>query len=265
MSKDPVFSKRTAESYWGCKILTDLCLDIGLDPQKPSDTTSFLKKNVLDYIAKSLRESMSQSYTSTDDRYNRYLALSELVLHMVSHKPTISDGFPRSRQNTDENSVQTARLMLEKGIVQLLTDIISDIDVHHPSSKRLLSRLLKPLEILTKVAIKVSKTPAGENESPEKGKDTSATQDSTLRPGVEPEDGGELSSIYRNSALSMFGPRTDNEDMEYSSDDEDGFDFSDDSLMDDDDDDTDEVHQFSVDLLNSLFYGVKLKKNILGI
>jgi hypothetical protein len=66
---------------------------------------------------------------------------------------------------------------------------------------------------------------------------------------AEAEDNGELSNIFRHSALSMFGPRTEPEEYEFSSGDEEGFEeFTDDDSMEDDSD-MDDVH--------FLLYGLK--------
>ena len=228
---------RLAENKWASKVLFGLCMHSSEAGKSNSVDSAAIQRVVLDSIAKSLKDAVSHSIQTSEERYGRYLALSELVYQLLSNKP-VGSGIISSTRVAGEDSFQIAKIMLEKGFVNLLTGIIADLDVHHPASKALLAKFLKPLELLTKAATSLGSS------SDEQGDSSTKTSEEHSVPAVqlplESEDAGEISNIYRNSALSMFGPRSEQDDVHYSSgeDNEEGFEeFSDedDDSMDDED------------------------------
>jgi E3 ubiquitin-protein ligase HUWE1 len=247
------------ENNWASMVLCGLCLDSAqLGTSDPAVDSGSVRRVVLEAIGKSLKDSIATNYKSTELRYSRYLALVELVQQLLSYKPppsaSNSIAFSKLSKTWEEHFLQVAKVMLEKGYVVLLSNIISDLDVNHPKSKILLGKFLKPLESLTKFSIKISRTPDAPTESPQKGESREVVMESHLP--LESEENGDLSNIYRNSALSMFGPRSDVEDVEDTSgDDEEGFDeFSDDEMIDGDEVD---------DMVHTLFSHSRAQKSMM--
>lgn len=246
-SLSPEKKRMVVEGAWSAKILSGLCIeevgDVGSLEKAGTTDGSTIRKVVLEAIAKNLKDAIGYSYEKIDDKYSRFLALASLVQQILNQKPSGAglQRFHRVDRVAEEHSLQIAKMMLDKGYVSLLSNMISDLDVHHPSSKMLMSSLLVPVELLSRFAVKISRsTDDKENVDKDVNADTPATQSQIVEAEdqtVEAEDNGELSNIYRHSALSMFGPRTEPEEYEFSSGDEEGFEeFTDDDSMEDDSD-----------------------------
>ncbi|KAI9357936.1 hypothetical protein DFJ73DRAFT_173945 [Zopfochytrium polystomum] len=192
-----------------------------------------VRKVVVESIVRAFKEA-SSSTESINAKYSRFLALSELCFNILPM------GLNSNSAKTEESSSSVAKIMLEKGVVNLLTGVLAEIDIHHPSARRLTAVVLKPLELLAKVAIRLARAPETSAKSDEA--DAMSTDEPTV--GVEVEEelqrGGtghsstaaeqaEISDIFRNSSLGLFNvPQDEDGDAEDDDDDDD---------EDDDDDD----------------------------
>ena len=230
--QDMSIRKKSVESFWACSVLCGLCVDYNIS--KVSNSISEPRKVTLDAIGKYLKDSNSHATHGTEERYGIYIALTELIQRILSYKPPTSvAGFGRLAKPNDDHAIQNSKLMLEDGFVALITSLIADLDEHHPLFNGLLTKMLKPLEVLTKSAISLGRASEEAAEAPEKSSPSEglSVQDQAIP--LESEDNGELSNIYRNSALSMFAPRSD--DVEGFSHEEGFEEFSSDESMDDGD------------------------------
>ena len=222
------------QNTWSYTLLCALCLEGQKDPNDKTihpDITN-TRRAVIEFVGKSLKECISASYSSIEQRYERYLSLAELVSQILSYKP---HKLVSSREYRNDETLPLAKIMLEKGFVNTLTGIVADLDIYYPLTKLVLPKILKPIEHLSKLAIKIGSS-VDESSTKKDSVDSQVVPpESQVESQAEVEDNHrELSNIYRSSALSMFGPRSDNDDLDQSDDEEDGFeDFSDEDSMED--------------------------------
>ncbi|KAJ3152974.1 hypothetical protein HDU86_005429 [Geranomyces michiganensis] len=228
------------ESKWTTCVISALCLGVTSDVVQERalypDLAS-VRRCVLDVLARSLRETINHTDIATDLRYSRLKAISDICFRILTARGPGALGTP-GQPGSEDIVTHVGRTMLEKGFVNLLTQSLAEIDIHHPSSSQLIAAILKPLEFLTKLAIKLGKT--GEPKSAQAKSDAASAV--VLPNGVVPmeETSAELSDMFRNSALGMYNAPTSDEDMDgdstEDSDDEDGYDeFSDDEDISDPD------------------------------
>jgi E3 ubiquitin-protein ligase HUWE1 len=197
-------SRRKASiSTWASLIIVALCYDTESSHSSNKDTGSDIgpvRKTVLDAIAKAFKE-IAVSSETTDVRYGRLFALSDLCYRLLTARP-----YPSISKPSDETSMQLAKLMLEKNFAVILTNALADVDLNFPAVNNLINSILRPLEQLTKVVTKVgrSKTSLPSAGRPE---DDDSTDGSSMDEGEEFEadtDEEEAPDLYRNSALGMY-------------------------------------------------------------
>ncbi|TFK44714.1 hypothetical protein BDQ12DRAFT_730740 [Crucibulum laeve] len=210
---------------WAMSVIVALCVDTS-STQEAKEVSSELvsvRKFVLESVSRAIRDLPSTE--NVDAKYGRLLALVDLCHRLLTVR------FNSSRKHQDEVPTHIAKIMLEKNFVATLTTALSDVDLNYPNARTLVASILRPLEYLTKVAIKMSRTS-------HKGKEsfggTKSESESSLESDEEEsmDDSGreETPDLYRNSALGMYGGEMD-----------DGhFDDDDDDDMDDDDEEDDE-------------------------
>ncbi|KAK9761441.1 E3 ubiquitin-protein ligase tom1 [Basidiobolus ranarum] len=135
-------------------LITTLCTQDEVADDKVAHSDLYqVKKFVLDGIVRSFKDAIV-SPNPADIKYGRFLALADLCLKILSTKSALPSVYNRS----NEAQSPVARIMVEKNFVTLLTSALSEVDLNYPSSKALTSALLRPLEFLSKVAIKMGKT-----------------------------------------------------------------------------------------------------------
>ncbi|KAI8912022.1 hypothetical protein DFJ77DRAFT_86217 [Powellomyces hirtus] len=234
------------ESNWTTSVVSGLCLGVTADTaqekKKYPDLVN-VRRCVLDVIARSLRETINHPDLPTDMRYSRFLGISDLCFKILTARgPASGTGGPGSAA-FDDIPTHVARMMLEKGFVNLLTQALTEIDIHHPQSSKLISAILKPIEFLTKLAIKLGKSAEPRSAQAKSEAGTVAVLPNDV---VHMEEtNNELSDMYRNSALGMYNAPTSDDDLDEDdsddSDDDEGYDdFSDEELTDGDEIDDDE-------------------------
>ena len=139
--KERSSTRRIAISTWSMALLVALCSDIHTDAKTPaSEDMTALRRSVLDVVVKLLKDLGS---ADTAIRYARLWAMSELVFRLLVAKPAIT-----STRDKDDSSIQIAKLMLEKGIVNLLATAIGEADLNYPDIKVVLASALRALECL---------------------------------------------------------------------------------------------------------------------
>jgi E3 ubiquitin-protein ligase HUWE1 len=123
----------------------------------------------------------------------------------------------------DDTSLSNAKLMLDKNLVAVLTTAISDVDINYPHSKVILNTMLRPLEQLTKLAIKAEdvaedeKGDKNQDEGEGDGEETHEDGMQNLVPRTETEQ-EEAPDLYRHSSLGMLDGGSVIDEDEYHSD-----------------------------------------------
>ncbi|EEB07284.1 HECT domain-containing protein [Schizosaccharomyces japonicus yFS275] len=224
LTEDVAVRKAFAVSNWAISSLVFLC---SYTSEQEKSRVDVVRKEVISHIAKSLKTPMSQHETQ-ESYYCRLLVLTELSyrladIHSFSQRST---NF-LLRQSQDQN----LRSMVELGFIPILTNVVTDIDLNFPASRKVVRHILKPLQLLTKESVVLSQTNpelfvANSNASnaPDHAVEeveSSSSEDSSDMDREEPPD------LYRNSVLGIFqGDIAQNE--------EDGYEDSEDEELYDD-------------------------------
>lgn len=194
----------------------------------PEEALTEIRKHVLDVVYRSFKDALQSSHTSTTSaKYIRYFALAELCHRILNARPaSISPAAAATQSNTKEDTVLVvAKLMLEKKFVPVLISVISDVDVNFPHAKMILNSILRPLEQLTKLAIRIDRSsPEEEKKSMDKKENEEDEHDIYLPMDTDEDNDAaeeEVSDLYRNSSLAMYdGTVLEEESSEESSDDD---------------------------------------------
>ncbi|KAF9012343.1 hypothetical protein BDQ17DRAFT_1232733 [Cyathus striatus] len=219
---------RTTLCNWAMSVVVALCVDTSTmhDTKDVSADLASVRKFVLETISRNIKD--VPVLENLDARYGRLLALAELC-----HRLLIVRFGSVARKQQEETPTHIAKVMLEKNFVATLTTALSDIDLNYPHIRSLVISILRPLEHLTKVAIKMSKASSKSKEMSENVEHYSTSSMSSSDDDdddIVDEDREETPDLYRNSALGMYGGEMDDRN------------FDDDDEMDEDDDgDEDDV------------------------
>ncbi|KAN0062881.1 E3 ubiquitin-protein ligase tom1 [Thecaphora frezii] len=228
--------KRMAQSNWAMSVIVALTADVTVHTdvrEVPQDLIN-VRRIVLDAIAKAIKDACA-STEPIEVRYGRLFALSELCHRLLIARPNVTSG-----KQTEDLTLHMAKTMLEKSFVTVLTSALADVDLNLPSVKSLLDTILRPLEHLTKVAIKMGKAKdkqAQASVTEESDDDSLASSDYSMDDEDEDEEDEvpgreETPDFYRNSSLGMHTG-----EMETGFDEDD---MSDDDMEDDEDIDMEE-------------------------
>ncbi|KAG6372317.1 hypothetical protein JVT61DRAFT_7757 [Boletus reticuloceps] len=196
-------------------VLVALCVDCspGAEAKEvPADLVS-IRKFALDVISRAIKETLPSE--SMDARYGRLLALTDLCYRLL----TVRFSNNGSRKLPEESTTQIAKIMLEKNFVAILTNALGEVDLNFPNIRNLVASVLRPLENLTRIAIKMSRA----SEKAKDGSEGKAQSVGSISEDEEEEDIGvedaareETPDLYRHSALGMW----EMEDVNYAQDDE---------------------------------------------
>ncbi|KAF8625408.1 hypothetical protein AX15_005373 [Amanita polypyramis BW_CC] len=218
---DQKAKSRISASQWAISVIVALCVDTTPHEEASAELVS-VRRVVVEAISRVIKDLPSSE--NLDARYGRLFALSELCYRLLTIRLSSS-----TRKPQDDTPTHIAKVMLEKNLVPTLTTALSEVDLNYPNVRGLISVILRPLEYLTKIAIKMSRSL-----SKTKGSSEAAARDSveSFDTGEEDETSTEAREetpdLYRNSALGMYGGEMD--DGQYSNEDE----------MDEDEGDEDE-------------------------
>ncbi|KZT62066.1 hypothetical protein CALCODRAFT_514427 [Calocera cornea HHB12733] len=188
---------RTEIGIWTMSLITALCRDefpVHESKELHSDLTA-VRKAVLDAITKAIRDTMFLE--NQEGKYDKLHALADLCHHLLVIRPGTTS-------KLDDASIHIAKLMLERNFVSLLTSTLADVDLNYPHIRTLINAILRPLEQLTRVAIKMGR--ASEKERERDHASDSPHMLSDQHGGIPRE---ETPDLYRNSALGMFGGEMD--------------------------------------------------------
>ncbi|GAC95365.1 ubiquitin-protein ligase [Pseudozyma hubeiensis SY62] len=201
--------KKMTLSNWAMSVLVALTADVSVHidiKEVPADLIT-VRKIVLDSIARSIKEAASSS-EPIEVRYGRLYALSDLCYRLLIARPNSTGG-----KQTEDLTLHMAKTMLEKNFVTVLTSAIADVDLNLPTVKSLLEAILRPLEHLTKVSIKMGKAKdktSGRTVIDESEEDSEFSSDYDMEEDFDDEDEieeeierQETPDFYRNSSLGM--------------------------------------------------------------
>ncbi|KAJ3118397.1 hypothetical protein HDU96_001915 [Phlyctochytrium bullatum] len=243
---DKIPDMRANESRLAGEVLIGLCLGLLSDePEKKTGVEGLnSRRATLDAIAKSVKDAVA-SNESLSIKYSRYFALSDLIYRILTAPSTTSKNGP------DESLPAIVKVMLEKNFVAVLTNMLSSVDLYHPQSTELITIILKPIEFLSKAAIRLGRLPDQAADKPviplavvrslPSNRGIEADLSIDVDRYAEPTEGNEaldaasheISDIYHNSALGMYNVRDSDQEDE-----------DDDEEMDGEDDEEDEYHDF---------------------
>lgn len=147
--------KRMAQSNWAMSVIVALSADVTIhtDIKEVAPELANVRRFVLDGIAKAIKDASTAS-EPIEIRYGRLYALADLCYRLLTARPNGGSG---SAKQVEDLTLHMAKTMLEKNFVTILTGALADVDLNLPSVKTLLDGILRPLEHLTKVAIKMGK------------------------------------------------------------------------------------------------------------
>ncbi|KAF9241543.1 hypothetical protein BU15DRAFT_87134 [Melanogaster broomeanus] len=200
---------------WAMSVIVALCVEssTGAESKDVSADLVSVRKFVLEAISRAIKE-MSLS-ESMDAKYGRLLALSDLCNRLLTVR--FNNG-PRKPQ--DESTTHIAKIMLEKNFVATLTSTLGEVDLNFPNIRGVVASVLRPLENLSRVAIKMSraseKLKDGTEGKAESAGSMSDEEEDDEDIDVDDAEREETPDLYRHSALGMY----EMEDVSYSQDDE---------------------------------------------
>ncbi|KAG6888497.1 hypothetical protein C0995_007835 [Termitomyces sp. Mi166 len=105
----------------------------------------------------------------------------------------------------DKNPTHIAKVMIEKNFVAALTMALSKVDFNYPNICHLVPAILKPLEHLTKLAIKMSKLTSKNKDTVDSSESSISSADKEDELDIKEEDQEKTPDLYCNSALGMYG------------------------------------------------------------
>ncbi|WFD00052.1 HECT-type E3 ubiquitin transferase [Malassezia yamatoensis] len=208
---------RMAESNWAMSVLVALAADpcAMSDAKQVAEPLVVIRKTLLDAIAKAFREA-SVGGEPVEVCYGRLYALSDLCYRLLTAQPNACsmNGAGNPVKLHTEVALHLAKTMLEKSYVSILTCALAEVDLNMPTVKTLLGGMLRPLEHLTKVAMKMGKSSAAQAHKNAKADAQQPSADS-MDEEEEHEDASEddqdssssddqdAPDFYRNSSLGM--------------------------------------------------------------
>ncbi|KAJ7770214.1 hypothetical protein DFH07DRAFT_269298 [Mycena maculata] len=200
---------------WAMSLLVALCVDTSSthELKDVSPELVSVRKFVLEAISRAIKDLSASE--SVEGRYGRLLALADLCHRLLTVRFNTS-----SRKNQDDTPTHIAKVMLEKNFVATLTTALSEVDLNYPNVRGLVASILRPLEYLTKIAIKMSRTSNRNKDVVEGQKVESASSLASEDDEEEMQDTTreETPDLYRNSALGMYGGEM--EDVHFGAEDE---------------------------------------------
>lgn len=209
--------KQQGISTWTASTLVAMCYDSTsmreVSLQQKSELFQ-VRKYVLEAIVRSFKEAVASSEPAST-KYSKYLVLSDLCHRILNARLNVGSSLTRAMDtvddlNKEDAAMSNSRVMLDKNFVAVLTSAVSDVDINYPHSKTILNAMLRPLELLTRLAINNNAT----EEEEEEQKDDPFKMDTA----EETRTDDDAPDLYRNSALGMYN-RSAMEEEEYNSDD----------------------------------------------
>ncbi|KAF9918729.1 hypothetical protein BX616_006259 [Lobosporangium transversale] len=211
-SSDMELRKHSIESNFACAVLVAMCSnnDDDEEEKKPFSDLVQVRRFVVDGIIRSFKDAIASS-DPIEIKYGKFLSLSELSYKILgASSSSIVNAKP-----SEDMSINIVKVMLEKNFIMTLTNVLADIDLNYPHAKVLVNAVLKPLEHLTKLSLKMSRsTEPGSSKVHRQSTPLSVTGS-----GGGSADEADTPDLYRNSSLGMFdGANIESEEEDESGD-----------------------------------------------
>ncbi|KAF9362900.1 hypothetical protein BGX34_005286 [Mortierella sp. NVP85] len=185
--------KRLIESNFASGVLVAMCTNSDEEEEKkPNGDLAHVRRFVIDGITRAFKDAIASS-EPIEIRYGRFLALSKLSYKILSSSHVIG-ALPRTN---DDMSINIVKVMLDKGFIMTLTSVVGDIDLNYPGAGDFVNAVLKPLEYLTRLSLKMSRA-AESGPKPKRLSTPLSGQGSVAGSSDDAPD------LYRNSSLGMF-------------------------------------------------------------
>jgi E3 ubiquitin-protein ligase HUWE1 len=191
--------RRLVTSDWAMSVFVSLCSIQDEDMKSVQGDISNTQKWVLENIAKAFKEHQPKSL---DLRYGKLHALS-ILLHKI-----LTGNNPKPVTVKSDSISSVVKFALEKEFILLLTNALGDVDLNFPHSQILVGDIVKPLEHLSNMAVKQSRT---DTVVVEKEVDNHAYQPSEV---PESDRENEMAEVYRTSSLGIFNAQNVDEENE---------------------------------------------------
>ncbi|KZT26754.1 hypothetical protein NEOLEDRAFT_1062431 [Neolentinus lepideus HHB14362 ss-1] len=206
--------KRIVLCNWAMSVIVALCVDTfsGEDMKDIPQDLVLTRKTVIEAIGRAVRDLPGSE--PVDLRYGRLLALADLCNRLLVVRFTTG-----TRKAQDESPTHIGKIMLEKNFVAALTNALGEVDLNYPNVRGLVTALLRPLDQLSKIAIRMSR--ASDKNKDLRDDKTERIEEETLSDEDEDMDRldrEETPDLYRNSSLGMYGGEM--EDVHYSAEDD---------------------------------------------
>ncbi|KAF8525043.1 hypothetical protein BU17DRAFT_41797 [Hysterangium stoloniferum] len=231
----PDNKRRSMLCNWAMSVIVALCVHVpeANEAKELSGDLVAIRRLVLDALNRAIKD--ASPLESTDERYGRLLTLVDLCHRLL----TIKSGLGSVQKSQDEAPLHMAKLMLEKNYVAILTNALSEVDINYPNVRSLVIAILRPLEHLSKVAIKMGRITEKGKEKIDERLAPLESESSDNDAAVEDNNREETPDLYRNSALGIYAGEMDDTNNYVSEDDmdEDG-ELGDEVEMDYGEDDT---------------------------
>ncbi|GAN06879.1 conserved hypothetical protein [Mucor ambiguus] len=218
--------KQQGLSTWTASTLVAMSYDASSSSDMSAQQKNELiqvRKYVLEAVVRALKEAVASSDTASV-KYSKYLALADLCHRILNARPNVGSSIPRSlggnggqtnaNNSKEDTALSNTKIMLDKNFVAILTSAISDVDINYPHAKTILNSMLRPLEQLTKLAIKTDDDSDNDDEDQDK---MDTAEEGMHVPSTPAAEGEEAPDLYRNSALGMFDAGSVIDDDEYNS------------------------------------------------
>ena len=97
------------------------------------------------------RPSSKSKLPSLEEKYRRYYAMADLITRILTFRSSNANTGIIGEDKTAD-TIGIGQILLEKGYVVMLTSVLGDIDLDYPDARTLVDAILRPLELLTKLA-----------------------------------------------------------------------------------------------------------------
>lgn len=182
---------------WAIHIFVSLCTHSGeVASVEDEPDLLFVRKFFFETALKSFKDACA-SLDPLDIKYGRMASLADLFYKVLSVRPPCAS---TSVPGQDSAHHELAKIMLEKNYIGALTNALADVDLNYPNSRKVIKSMLKPLKLLSKVAVDLSETSGLSTPGAADEDDISvASSISSIEEMRE-----ETPDLYRNSTLGLF-------------------------------------------------------------
>ncbi|KAI0699215.1 hypothetical protein BC835DRAFT_1412679 [Cytidiella melzeri] len=184
---------------WAMSVVVALCVDVA--PTEIKDVPAE-RASVRRFVLEAINRAMKDPPTSAtgEAHYSRLLALADLCYRLLTVRCNAG-----LRKANDESPTHISKVMLEKNFVVTLTNALAEVDPNFPNIRGVVTGILRPLEYLTKVAIRMSRVSDKNKDSALQEPEDIDSNNSEDEDDLEDAEREETPDLYRNSSLGMYG------------------------------------------------------------